>query len=108
ARRSTRPCVRGEDTRTGKGFLLFHSITDPQSFEEIMTLPQQVLHVEDKRQGLLSDDCTGGRDNDRRRAGGASALDDTDVAGVNFNNYSRDSLMRKFARMQNPQTAGAN
>ena len=42
-------------------------------------------------------DRAGGRDNDKN-AGGASALDDTDVAGVNFNNYSRDALMRKLAR----------
>ncbi|KXG46336.1 Nucleotide-binding, alpha-beta plait [Penicillium griseofulvum] len=34
---------------------------------------------------------------------GASALDDTDVAGVNFNNYSRDALMRKLARTDEPQ-----
>ena len=25
-------------------------------------------------------------------------MDDTDVGGVNFNNYSRDALMRKLAR----------
>lgn len=42
-------------------------------------------------------DRSGGRDNDKGAAG-ASALDDTDVAGVNFNNYSRDALMRKLAR----------
>jgi len=42
-------------------------------------------------------DRAGGRDNDKS-AGGASALDDTDVGGVNFNNYSRDALMRKLAR----------
>jgi RNA-binding protein 39 len=36
---------------------------------------------------------------------GASALDDTDVAGVNFNNYSRDALMRKLARTDEPQPA---
>ncbi|KAF2817925.1 uncharacterized protein BDZ99DRAFT_514147 [Mytilinidion resinicola] len=49
-----------------------------------------------------------GRDNDRGGAGGAGALDDTDdVAGVNFNNYSRDSLMRKLARMKNPPVACA-
>ncbi|KAI9681088.1 MAG: hypothetical protein M1817_002369 [Caeruleum heppii] len=42
-------------------------------------------------------DRAGGRDNEKG-AGGASALDDTDVAGVNFNNYSRDALMRKLAR----------
>lgn len=41
-------------------------------------------------------DRAGGRDNDK--SGGASALDDSDVGGVNFNNYSRDSLMRKLAR----------
>jgi RNA-binding protein 39 len=45
-------------------------------------------------------DRAGGRDNDK--AGGASALDDTDVAGVNFNNYSRDALMRKLARTDEP------
>ena len=43
----------------------------------------------------------GGRDNDKG-TGGASALDDTDVAGVNFNNYSRDALMRKLARTEEP------
>ncbi len=42
-------------------------------------------------------DRAGGRDNEKG-TGGASALDDTDVAGVNFNNYSRDALMRKLAR----------
>ncbi|ETI23918.1 hypothetical protein G647_05725 [Cladophialophora carrionii CBS 160.54] len=42
-------------------------------------------------------DRAGGRDNDKG-TGGASALDDTDVAGVNFSNYSRDALMRKLAR----------
>lgn len=41
-------------------------------------------------------DRVGGRDNDKST--GASALDDTDVSGVNFNNYSRDALMRKLAR----------
>jgi len=49
-------------------------------------------------------DRAGGRDNDK--AGGASALDDTDVAGVNFNNYSRDALMRKLARTDETSTAG--
>ncbi|KEZ44775.1 Uncharacterized protein SAPIO_CDS2878 [Scedosporium apiospermum] len=47
-------------------------------------------------------DRAGGRDNDK--AGGASALDDTDVAGVNFNNYSRDALMRKLARTDEAST----
>ncbi|TKA73572.1 hypothetical protein B0A55_07912 [Friedmanniomyces simplex] len=41
-------------------------------------------------------DKASGRDADK--TGGASALDDTDVAGVNFSNYSRDALMRKLAR----------
>ncbi len=50
-------------------------------------------------------DRAGGRDNDKG-AGGASALDDTDVAGVNFNNYSRDALMRKLARTDEPETNG--
>lgn len=44
---------------------------------------------------------SGGRDNEKAAAG-ASALDDTDVAGVNFNNYSRDALMRKLARTDEP------
>ncbi|SPO05697.1 uncharacterized protein DNG_08384 [Cephalotrichum gorgonifer] len=48
-------------------------------------------------------DRAGGRDNDK--AGGASALDDTDVAGVNFNNYSRDALMRKLARTDETSNA---
>lgn len=43
------------------------------------------------------------RDTDRG-TGGASALDDTDVGGVNFNNYSRESLMRKLAS-RDPSTA---
>ncbi|KAJ9133538.1 RNA-binding protein rsd1 [Pleurostoma richardsiae] len=47
-------------------------------------------------------DRAGGRDNEK--GGGASALDDTDVAGVNFNNYSRDALMRKLARTDEPST----
>ena len=53
-------------------------------------------------------DRAGGRDNDKG-AGGASALDDTDVAGVNFNNYSRDALMRKLARTDEltPEANGA-
>ncbi|ESZ99390.1 RNA splicing factor [Sclerotinia borealis F-4128] len=49
-------------------------------------------------------DRAGGRDNDKG-AGGASALDDTDVGGVNFNNYSRDALMRKLARTDDSTTA---
>lgn len=49
-------------------------------------------------------DRAGGRDNDKG-SGGASALDDTDVAGVNFNNYSRDALMRKLARTDDPAPA---
>ncbi|KAF4343152.1 rna-binding rsd1 [Fusarium beomiforme] len=49
-------------------------------------------------------DRAGGRDNEK--TGGASALDDTDVAGVNFNNYSRDALMRKLARTDDSTTNG--
>lgn len=45
-------------------------------------------------------DRAGGRENEK--GNGASALDDTDVAGVNFNNYSRDALMRKLARTDDP------
>lgn len=41
-------------------------------------------------------DRAGGRESEKGT--GASALDDTDVAGVNFNNFSRDALMRKLAR----------
>lgn len=50
-------------------------------------------------------DRAGARDNDK--SGGASALDDTDVAGVNFNNYSRDALMRKLARTDEPTASGS-
>jgi len=50
-------------------------------------------------------DRAGGRDSDK--TGGASALDDTDVAGVNFNNYSRDALMRRLARTDEPASNGA-
>ncbi|KAJ9262140.1 hypothetical protein DTO212C5_8032 [Paecilomyces variotii] len=46
-------------------------------------------------------DRAGGRDD--KGTSGASALDDTDVAGVNFNNYSRDALMRKLARTDEPE-----
>lgn len=49
-------------------------------------------------------DRAGGRDGDKG-GGGASALDDTDVGGVNFNNYSRDALMRKLARTDEPTPA---
>lgn len=45
-------------------------------------------------------DRAGGRE--EKGAGGASALDDADVGGVNFSNYSRDSLMRKLARTEDP------
>ncbi|KAM0277028.1 hypothetical protein ACHAQH_006157 [Verticillium albo-atrum] len=48
-------------------------------------------------------DRAGGRDSEK--SGGASALDDTDVAGVNFNNYSRDALMRKLARTDDTSNA---
>lgn len=36
------------------------------------------------------------------KAGGASALDDSDVVGVNFANYSRDKLMKNLARIEDP------
>ncbi|KAK5166631.1 Phosphatidylinositol-3-phosphatase SAC1 [Saxophila tyrrhenica] len=39
----------------------------------------------------------------QEKTGGASALDDSDVAGVSFSNYSRDSLMRKLARTDEPE-----
>ncbi|KAL7798318.1 hypothetical protein V8C37DRAFT_417782 [Trichoderma ceciliae] len=51
-------------------------------------------------------DRAGGRDSEK--TGGASALDDTDVAGVNFNNYSRDALMRKLARTDEAPTNGSD
>ena len=47
------------------------------------------------------DRAGGGRESEK--GAGASALDDTDVAGVNFNNYSRDALMRKLARTDEPE-----
>lgn len=50
-------------------------------------------------------DRAGGRDGEK--TGGASALDDTDVAGVNFSNYSRDALMRKLARTDDSSNATA-
>lgn len=49
----------------------------------------------------------GGRNDEKNVGTGASALDDTDVAGVNFNNYSRDALMRKLARQDEPPVAPA-
>lgn len=51
--------------------------------------------------GTNNFDRAGGRESDK--GAGASALDDTDVAGVNFNNYSRDALMRKLARTDEPE-----
>ncbi|KAF1986316.1 splicing factor, CC1-like protein [Aulographum hederae CBS 113979] len=42
-------------------------------------------------------DRGGGRDNDRA-AGGASALDDSDVGGINYKNFSRENLMKKLSR----------
>jgi RNA-binding protein 23/39 len=44
---------------------------------------------------------------DAEKTGGASALDDTDVAGVNFSNYSRDALMRKLARTEETEEKAA-
>ena len=56
--------------------------------------------------GSSNFDRAGGRDD--KGASGASALDDTDVAGVNFSNYSRDALMRKLARTDEPAEPVAN
>ena len=40
-----------------------------------------------------------GRGHEEKPGAGASALDDSDIAGVNFShNYSRDQLMRKLLR----------
>lgn len=52
-------------------------------------------------------DRAGGRDNEKA-SGGASALDDTDVSGVNYNNYNRNDLMRKLARTDEPAANGAD
>lgn len=46
--------------------------------------------------GTNNFDRTGPRQNEK--ISGASALDDTEIAGVNFNNISRHSLMDKLAR----------
>lgn len=51
--------------------------------------------------GNANFDRASGRDADR--TGGASALDDTDVTGVNFSHFNRDSLMRKLARIDEPE-----
>lgn len=51
-------------------------------------------------------DRAGGRESEK--TAGASALDDTDVAGVNFNNFSRDALMRKLARTDEPAEPSAD
>jgi len=45
---------------------------------------------------------------DKASGSAASALDDTDVAGVNFNNFSRDALMRKLARQEEPTPPETN
>ena len=55
--------------------------------------------------GTANFDRAGGKD--AERTGGASALDDTDVAGVNFSNYSRESLMRKLARTEDTEPKAA-
>lgn len=51
-------------------------------------------------------DRAGGRDNEK--TGGASALDDSDVGGVNYSNFSRDALMRKLARTDETATNGSD
>jgi len=40
--------MREQYMRTGEGFLLVYSITNRQSFEEIMTFQQQILRVKDR------------------------------------------------------------
>ncbi len=42
---------------------------------------------------------------DDRGVSGASALDDTDVAGVNFKSYDRGKLMAALAERDNPEPA---
>ncbi|KAL4989226.1 hypothetical protein BDW68DRAFT_74958 [Aspergillus falconensis] len=56
--------------------------------------------------GTSNFDRAGGRESEKGTA--ASALDDTDVAGVNFNNFSRDALMRKLARTDEPAEPSAD
>jgi RNA-binding protein 39 len=56
--------------------------------------------------GTSNFDRAGGRESEKGT--GASALDDTDVAGVNFNNFSRDALMRKLARTDEPAEPSAD
>ncbi|OJI97125.1 hypothetical protein ASPVEDRAFT_183454 [Aspergillus versicolor CBS 583.65] len=56
--------------------------------------------------GTNNFDRAGGRESEKGT--GASALDDTDVAGVNFNNFSRDALMRKLARTDEPAEPSAD
>lgn len=60
----------------------------------------------DRDRGSGNFDRAGARDNDK--GSGAGALDDTDVAGVNFNNYSRDALMRKLARTDDAAPTGTS
>jgi GTPase KRas len=40
--------MREQYMRTGEGFLLVYSITDRQSFDEILIFQQQILRVKDK------------------------------------------------------------
>ena len=44
---------------------------------------------------------------DAKEARNTSALDDTDIVGMGYNNYSRDSLMRKLAREEPVDKNGA-
>jgi RNA-binding protein 39 len=46
-------------------------------------------------------DRTNGRDD--RGVSGASALDDSDIAGVNFNTFNRNKLMNALARRDEPE-----
>ncbi|PSK51893.1 hypothetical protein B9Z65_3160 [Elsinoe australis] len=40
-----------------------------------------------------------------KAAANSSALDDSDVGGVNYSNFSRESLMKKLARVEEPAAA---
>ncbi|KAF2996203.1 hypothetical protein E8E13_001680 [Curvularia kusanoi] len=69
------------------------------------TITQQAVHERQRsgsRRGAYAGDSGGVFDRthskDDRGVSGASALDDTDVAGVNFKTYDRSKLMDALAR----------
>jgi GTPase SAR1 family protein len=45
--------MREQYMRTGDGFLLVYSVTDPQSFESIENFYTQILRVKDKCVGYV-------------------------------------------------------